>query len=177
MVVPLAPAPVHPPPEQFQLVPQRRQFVRVVVGAVVVRPDPRFPPGAGRVGLSLVRAEPVPRSVTGPAAVTAPVPTAAASVPVVVVIVVVVVVVVTAVVVVAVAVTAVTAVAAVMAVMAVMTVAAVVVTAAATVAIVIVVQCPADRTPQAALEIPCSVQGVVHEILRGAHDIAQCVTE
>ncbi|MDN3248009.1 hypothetical protein [Streptomyces sp. ZSW22] len=52
---------------------------------------------------------------------------------------------------------------------------AVVVVAAASVTVV--VERPTDRTPQAAFEFTCSVQSVVHEIFRGAHDIAQRVTE
>ncbi|MDN3256207.1 ABC-type multidrug transport system fused ATPase/permease subunit [Streptomyces sp. DSM 42143] len=109
-------------------------------------------PGAGRVGLPLVRAEP-PRSVT------APVPTATAPVTVAVVVV-------SVVMAVAAVVTVVVVVAVVM---------AVVVVAAASVTVV--VERPTDRTPQAAFEFTCSVQSVVHEIFRGAHDIAQRVTE
>ncbi|MFE0788618.1 hypothetical protein ACFW4T_24590 [Streptomyces mutabilis] len=105
-------------------------------------------PGAGRVGLPLVRAEP-PRSVT------APVPTATAPVTV--------------------AVVVVSVVMAVAAVVTVVVVVAVVVVAAASVTVV--VERPTDRTPQAAFEFTCSVQSVVHEIFRGAHDIAQRVTE
>lgn len=130
------------------MVLQCRKFVRVLVVVIVVQSATWALPGAGRVGLPLVRAEP-PRSVT------APVPTATAPVTV--------------------AVVVVSVVMAVAAVVTVVVVVAVVVVAAASVTVV--VERPTDRTPQAAFEFTCSVQSVVHEIFRGAHDIAQRVTE
>jgi hypothetical protein len=109
----------------------------------------------GCVGLSLVRFELVPGPVTS-AAGAAPTTAVARPVPVVV-----------AVVVTAVVVAAVTA--------AVVVVATVVVAVVAVV--VVVVQRLADGLPETALEIPRSVEGVVHEILRGTDDIAQRMTE
>ncbi|MFV2117979.1 hypothetical protein ACE14D_05870 [Streptomyces sp. Act-28] len=46
-----------------------------------------------------------------------------------------------------------------------------------TTVVIVVVQCPADRVPEAAFEVAGPIQRVVHEVLRGAHDTAQCVTE
>jgi hypothetical protein len=109
----------------------------------------------GCVGLSLVRFELVPGPVTS-AAGAAPTTAVARPVPVVAVVV--------AVVVTTVVVAAVTA--------------AVVVVATVVVAVVVVVvQRLADGLPETALEIPRSVEGVVHEILRGTDDIAQRMTE
>jgi Flp pilus assembly protein TadB len=48
---------------------------------------------------------------------------------------------------------------------------------AAVAVVVVVVQRLADGPPETALEIPRSVEGVVHEILRGTDDIAQGMTE
>jgi hypothetical protein len=55
--------------------------------------------------------------------------------------------------------------------------AVVVVPVTATVIVVVVVQRPADRVPEAALEVSRPVEGVVHEVFRSAHNAAQRVTE
>ncbi|SOR82625.1 hypothetical protein SCNRRL3882_6075 [Streptomyces chartreusis NRRL 3882] len=47
----------------------------------------------------------------------------------------------------------------------------------AVVVVVVVIQGPTHRAPHTTFEIPCSVQRIVHEVLRGAHDLAQRMTE